>query len=181
MESRLQEKYFVRRKTKWSNRLIQLDLLRKLTINDIFNGKSVSPSVIMQLICPTIPDVNIWRILYSFDLDVCGAGFNWSKVTISFACLQALNSGHTTCYATRVIPSDLMIRVSRLYKSQQGGLNIQCPNEFDTSAFLWTSLQDCNEIRPKRLYRFRRERFGDNCDAYSIQKRFWSYCQIKDI
>jgi hypothetical protein len=44
---------FIRGTTIWLNRLAQFDLFRKLNINDILNGKSFIPSVVIQLIRPT--------------------------------------------------------------------------------------------------------------------------------
>ncbi|CAF4452892.1 unnamed protein product, partial [Adineta steineri] len=56
---------------------------------DIFNGHHFTPSVIIQLIRPTITPITISRILHSFDLDICAAAFNSNEVIISFSCLQA--------------------------------------------------------------------------------------------
>lgn len=132
----------------------------------------------MQLIRPTSNTTNISQIIHSFDLDVCAAAFNSKQVIISFACLQALNSGHTTCYAIPTSSSQYMRRVPRLLKYQQRGFNILYPKQFDINAFLATSIQDCKETEPERIYRFRRERFGDNCDDFSIQKQFCEYYQL---
>jgi hypothetical protein len=106
---------------------------------------------------------------------VCAAAFNSRQVIISFGCLQALNSGHTTCYAIPISPSEFMRRVPRLYKYQQRGFHILCPKEFDINAFLATAVEDCKEIRSERIYRFQRQHFGDNCDSFSIQKKFCEY------
>lgn len=151
---------------------MQFDLFRKFTINDIFSGKRFTPSVVIQLIRPTITSINISKILYSFDLDICATAFNAKQVIISFACLQALNSGHTTCYAIPKSPSEFMRRVPRLSKYQHRGFNILCPKEFNINAFLATSIEDCKETRSERLYRFRRRHFGDNCDSFELQKTF---------
>ncbi|CAF3768088.1 unnamed protein product [Rotaria sp. Silwood1] len=172
LENQLQSKYFVRRKTIWSNRLIQFDLYRKITINDIFNGNNFSPSIIIQLICPTLYPITVSRILHSFDLDICACAFDSKRVLISFSCLQALNSGHTTCYAMPVTNSQYMRRVPRLLKYQQRGFNILCPKEFDINAFLTTSIENCNESQFERTYRFRRRHFGDNHDSFCLQKKF---------
>ncbi|CAF1663489.1 unnamed protein product [Rotaria magnacalcarata] len=116
--------------------------------------------------------ITISRMLHSFDLDICGAAFNSQKVIISFSCLQALNSGHTTCYCIPVTPSQFMRRVPRLYKYQQRGFNILCPHQFDINKFLATRIEDCKESQPQRTYRFQRRFFGDNCDSFCIQKSF---------
>ncbi|CAF3265137.1 unnamed protein product [Rotaria socialis] len=178
LETRLQTKYFVRRKTIWSNRLIQFDLYQRFTINDIFNGTNFSPSIVLQLIRPTMIPITISRMLHSFDLDICGAAFNSQKVIISFSCLQALNSGHTTCYCIPVTPSQFMRRVPRLYKYQQRGFNILCPHQFDINKFLATCIEDCKESQPERTYRFQRRFFGDNCDSFCIQKKFCEHYRL---
>ncbi|CAM4971320.1 unnamed protein product [Rotaria socialis] len=54
LENRLQDRYFVRRRTKWPNKLIQFDLFRKYTISDILNGKTFIPTAIIQVIHPTM-------------------------------------------------------------------------------------------------------------------------------
>lgn len=168
----------MRRKTIWLNRLVQFDLYRKFTISDIFNGKNFVPSVIIQLICPTITPITISRIIHSFDLDICAAAFNSKTVTISFSCLQALNSGHATCYAVPISTSQFMRRVPRLYKYQQRGYNILCPHEFDINQFLATSVENCKETQPQRTYRFRRRHFGDNCDSFNMQKQFYQHYKL---
>jgi hypothetical protein len=174
----LQHKYFVKRKTLWSTRLVQFELFQKLTIKDIFQNKSFSPSVIMQFIRPSNDTINISQIIHSFDLDVCAAAFNSKEVIISFACLQALNTGHTTCYAMPTSPSQYMRRVTRVLKYQRRGFNILYPKEFNINAFLSTRIEDCTEIRPERIYRFRRQHFGDNCDSFSMQKKFCEYYHL---
>lgn len=123
--------------------------------------------------------VTISRILHSFDLDICGACFNSKRVFISFACLQALNTGYTTCYAMPLTPSQMMRRVPRLHKYQQRGFNILCPQQFDIDAFLATPIENCSEFQPERAYRFRRRHFGDNCDSFSIQKQFCNHYNIE--
>ncbi|CAF1364317.1 unnamed protein product [Rotaria magnacalcarata] len=178
LESRLQNEYFVRRKTIWFNRLVQFDLYRKFTINDIFHDKNFAPSLIIQLIRPTTTPTNISRIIHSFDLDICAAAFNSKKVIISFACLQALNSGFTTCYAVPFSTSEFMKRAPRFYKYQQRGFNILIPQQFDINKFLATPVEDCKETRPEQIYRFRRRHFGDNCDSFSIQKKFCEYYNL---
>ena len=178
LESQLQTKYFVQRKTIWSKRLVQLNLFRKFTMNDIFNGKNCNPSVIIQLIHPTIKPITISRILHSFDLDICSAALHDKQVIISFSCLQAFNSGHTVCYAMPKSQSEFMRRVLRFFKYQKRGFNILCPKQFDINALLATCVEDCNELRPERLYRFRRQHFGDNCDSFEIQKKFCEYYKL---
>ncbi|CAF3664266.1 unnamed protein product [Rotaria socialis] len=113
LECRLQNKYFIRRKTIWLNRLVQFDLYRKIIINDILNGKKFIPSVVIQLICPTTAPLTISQIIHSFNLDIGAAAFNSKQVIISFSCLQALNTGHTICYAIPHNPSQFMRRVLR--------------------------------------------------------------------
>jgi hypothetical protein len=132
----------------------------------------------MQLIRPTTTSITISQILHSFDLDVCAAAFNSKQVIISFSCLQALNSGHTTCYAIPISPSEFMRTSARLYKYQKRGFNILCPKDFDINAFLSTAVEDCKEIRPQRIYQFRRQHFGDNCDSFSMQKTFCEYYNL---
>ncbi|CAF1159207.1 unnamed protein product [Rotaria sordida] len=149
LEARLQNSYFVRH---------------------IVNGKDFTTSVVMQLTRPTTTYTTISRIIHSFDLDICAAAFNSKQVIISFSCLQALNSGHATCYALPISSSEFVRRVSRLFKYQQRGFNILCPKEFDINAFLATAVEDCKEIRSERIYRFRRQHFGDNCGSFSIQR-----------
>jgi hypothetical protein len=144
----------------------------------MFNGKNCNPSVIMQLINPTITSITISKILHSFDLDICSAGLHNRQVIISFSCLQALNSGHTTCYAMPKSRSEFMRRVPRLFKYQKRGYNILCPKEFNINSLLATSIEDCNEARPERLYRFRRRHFGENCDSFAIQKKFCEYYKL---
>ncbi|CAF2066982.1 unnamed protein product [Rotaria magnacalcarata] len=122
--------------------------------------------------------ITISRMLHSFDLDICGAAFNSQKVIISFSCLQALNSGHTTCYCIPVTPSQFMRRVPRLYKYQQRGFNILCPHQFDINKFLATRIEDCKESQPERTYRFQRRFFGDNCDSFCIQKKFCEHYRL---
>ncbi|CAF1368428.1 unnamed protein product [Rotaria magnacalcarata] len=178
LENRLQNKYFVRRKTIWLNRLVHFDLYPKITISDIFNGKNFRPSVIIQLICPTISPISISRILHFFDLDICAAAFNSKTVTMTFSCLQALNSGHTTCYAVPLSTSEIMRRVPRIYKYQQRGYNILCPHEFNINEFLATPVENCKESRPERTYRFRRQQFGDNCDTFALQKQFCQHYKL---
>ena len=168
----------MRRKTIWPNRLVQFELFRRITIADIVNGISFTPSIVMQLIRPTTTRTSISRIIHSFDLDICAAAFDSTKVIISFSCLQALNSGHTVCYAIPKTPSEFMRRVSRLVKYQRRGFNILCPRDFDINAFLATRVEDCKEIRSERMYRFRRQHFGDNCDAFLIQKKFCEYFNL---
>ncbi|CAF3744645.1 unnamed protein product [Rotaria socialis] len=178
LECQLKNKYFIRRKTIWLNRLVQFDLYNKITINDILNGKKFIPSVVIQLIRPTTSPLTISRIIHFFDLDICAAAFNSKRVIISFSCLQALNTGHTICYAIPRNPSQFMRRVLRFHKYQQRGFNILCAHEFDIKAFLTTAVENCNESRPERLYRFRRQHFGDNCDTFSLQKKFCEYYKL---
>ncbi|CAF3928757.1 unnamed protein product [Adineta steineri] len=175
LETRLQNKYFVRRKTIWANRLIQFDLFRNCSIKDIINGKTFIPSVVIQLIRPTATPTSISRIIHSFDLDICAAAFNSKEVIISFSCLQALNSGHTTCYDVPISASEFIRKAQRLVKYQQRGFNILCPKEFDINAYLATAVEDCKEIQSARIYRFRRCKFGDNCDSFFLQKKFCEY------
>jgi len=132
----------------------------------------------MQLIRPTNDTINISQILYSFDLDVCAATFNSKQIIVSFACLQALNPGHTICYAMPTSPSQYMRRVPRLLEHQQRGFNILYPKQFDMNTFLFTRIEDCKETRLERIYRFRRRHFGDNCDCFSIQKQFCEYYRL---
>ncbi|CAF1475053.1 unnamed protein product [Adineta steineri] len=172
LETRLQNKYFVRRKTIWANRLIQFDLFRNCSIKDIINGKTFIPSVVIQLIRPTTTPTSISRIIHSFDLDICAAAFNSKEVIISFSCLQALNSGHTTCYDVPISASEFIRKAQRLVKYQQRGFNILCPKEFDINAYLDTAVEDCKELQSARIYRFRRHKFGDNCDSFFLQKKF---------
>jgi hypothetical protein len=162
----------------WSKRLVQFELFEKLTIKDIFENKKFSPSVIMQLIRPTYESINISQIIHSFDLDVCAAAFNSKQVIISFGCLQALNSAHTTCYAIPTSPSQYMRRATRFLKYQRRGFNILCPKEFNIDAFLSTRIEDCAEIRPERIYRFRRQHFGENCDSFCMQTKFCEYYHL---
>ncbi len=117
--------------------------------------------------------------MHAFDLDVCGAAFNSKQVTITYACLQALNSGYATCYAIPKSPSEIMRRVSRLYKYQQRGYNFLCPKEFDINAFMNTAIEDCRETRSARMYRFRKRQFGDNCDSFEVQKKFCEYYNLR--
>ncbi|CAF3420621.1 unnamed protein product [Rotaria socialis] len=159
-------------------KLVQFDLYRKFTINDIFHDKNFAPSLIIQLIRPTTTSTNISRIIHSFDLDICAAAFNSKKVIISFACLQALNSDFTTCYAVPFSTSKFTRRAPRLYKYQQRGFNILIPQQFDINKFLATPVEDCKEARPEQIYRFRRTHFGDNCDSFSIQKKFCEYYNL---
>lgn len=175
MECRLQNKYFVRRKTIWPNRLIQFDLFQKLTINDILNENTCSPSLIIQIIYPTITPITISRILHSFDLDICSIALHNRKVIMSFSCLQALNSGHTTCYATPIVPSQFMRKVLRFSKYQRKGFNVLFPKEFNISTFCNTNIENCNETQPEKTYRFRRAQFGENCDSFKMQKTFCEY------
>ncbi|CAF2714353.1 unnamed protein product [Rotaria sp. Silwood2] len=93
-------------------------------------------------------------------------------------CLQALNSGHTTCYAMPVTTSQYMRRVSRLLKYQQRGFNILCPEEFDINAFLATSIEHCNESQLEKMYRFRRRHFNDNYDSFCLQKKFCKHYNL---
>ncbi|CAF1496933.1 unnamed protein product [Adineta steineri] len=151
LETRLQNKYFVRH---------------------IINGKTFIPSVVIQLIRPTTTPTSISQIIHSFDLDICAAAFNSKEVIISFSCLQALNSGHTTCYDVPISASEFIRKAQRLVKYQQRGFNILCPKEFDVDAYLATAVEDCKEIQSARIYRFRRYKFGDNCDSFFLQKKF---------
>ncbi|CAF1459703.1 unnamed protein product [Adineta steineri] len=139
---------------------------------DIFNGHHFTPSVIIQLIRPTITPITISRILHSFDLDICAAAFNSNKVIISFSCLQALNSGYTTSYDIPISPSKFIKRATRFHKYQQRGFNILCPKDFDIDTFLNTIVKDCKQIPSERTYRSRTQQFGDNCDSFSVQKSF---------
>ncbi|CAF1196993.1 unnamed protein product [Adineta ricciae] len=141
-------------------------------------SKTFSPLIIMQLIRPTHTASNVSQIIHSFDLDVCAAAFNSKQVTISFACLQALNSGHATCYDMPTSSSQYMRRVVRLLKYEQRGFNILYPKQFDINTFLSTPIEDCKETQPERIYRFRRRHFGDNCDHFSIQKQFCEYYRL---
>ncbi|CAF1450442.1 unnamed protein product [Adineta steineri] len=175
LETRLQNKYFVRRKTISANRLIQFDLFRNYSIKDIINGKTFIPSVVIQIIRPTTTPTSISQIIHSFDLDICAAAFNSKEVIISFSCLQALNSDHTTCYDVPISASQFIRKAQRLVKYQQRGFNIQCPKEFDINAYLATAVEDCREIQSARIYRFRRYKFGDNCDLFFLQKKFCEY------
>ncbi|UJR13047.1 hypothetical protein I4U23_000073 [Adineta vaga] len=152
LENRLQNKYFVKGKTLLSNRLVQFELFEKSTIKDIFQNKSFSPSVIMQLIRPSNDMISISQIFHSFDLDVCAAAFNSKEVIISFACLQALNTDHTTCYAMPTSPSQYMRGVTRVLKYQRRGFNILYPKEFNMNAFLSTRIEDCRDVRCQRQY-----------------------------
>ncbi|CAF3352705.1 unnamed protein product [Rotaria sp. Silwood2] len=93
-------------------------------------------------------------------------------------CSQALNSGHTTCYAMPVTTSQYTRRVSLLLKYQQRGFNILCPKEFDINSFLATSIEHCNESQPERMYRFRRRHFGDNYDSFCLQKKLCEHYNL---
>ncbi|CAF3941131.1 unnamed protein product [Rotaria magnacalcarata] len=119
------------------------------------------------------PTLDIFAYSY-----ICAAAFNSKKVIISFACLQALNSGFTTCYAVPFSTSEFMKRAPRFYKYQQRGFNILIPQQFDINKFLATPVEDCKETRPEQIYRFRRRHFGDNCDSFSIQKKFCEYYNL---
>jgi len=111
-------------------------------------------------------------------LDICSLAFNSKQVIISFSCLQALNSGSATCYTIPLVSSEFMRRVPRLYKYQQRGFNILCPKTFHITDFLSTSVEECKETRCERIYRFRRQQFGENCDVYSMQKKFCDYYEL---
>ena len=80
--------------------------------------------------------------------------------------------------AVPVSTSQFMRRILRLHKYQQRGYNILCPHEFDINQFLGTSIENCKETRPERIYRFRRRHFGDNCDSFSIQKQFCEHYKL---
>ena len=105
-------------------------------------------------------------------MDICGAAFNSKEVIVSFACLQALNSGYTTCYVTPKFQSEYTRPLLRLSKYIKRGFNILFPKEFNLSAFLSTKVEDCREDPLENFYRFRTGRFGENCDYYAIQKKF---------
>ncbi|CAF4103243.1 unnamed protein product, partial [Adineta steineri] len=160
LELRLQNTYFIQRKIIWLDRLVQFDLFRKFTMQDILNGHHFTPSVIIQLIRPTITPITISRILHSFDLDICAAAFNSNEVIISFSCLQALKSGYTTCYDIPISPSKFVKRAIRFHKYQQRGFSILCPKDFDVDAFFNTIVKDCKQIPSERTYRFRTQQFG---------------------
>ncbi|CAF1364737.1 unnamed protein product [Adineta steineri] len=175
LELRLQNKYFVQHKTIMSDRLVQFDLFRKFCIRDIFNGNHFTSSVIIQLIRSTTTSTTISQIIHSFDLDICAAAFNSKEVIISFSCLQALNTGHSTCYDIPISTSDFVKRAIRLYKYQQRGFNILCPKEFNIDAFLNTTVEDCKQNGFEQIYLFRKKQFGNSCDSFSIQKKFCEY------
>lgn len=178
MELRLQKKYLVRRKTIWSNHLVQFDLFRRFTIADVFNGKSFTPSIVIQLIRPTVQVINTSQILHSFDLDICAAAFDSKEVIVTYACLQALNSGFSTCYAFSSSRSKCVTRTIRSKKYLQRGYNILCPKEFHIQAFMNTPIEDCTENQYERMYRFRRRQFGENCDSFGLQEKF---CQCYNL
>ncbi|CAF3625967.1 unnamed protein product [Rotaria socialis] len=172
LENRLQDRYFVRRRTKWPNKLIQFDLFRKYTISDILNGKTFIPTAIIQVIHPTMQPISISRILHAFDLDICSVAFDSKTIITTFVGIQALNTGHATCYTVPISKSHYMRRVPRYRKYLQRGFNIIFPTEFDTNTLYNTIIEDCKENTTERTYRFRRKNFGDNCDSFFIQKRF---------
>lgn len=178
LERQLRKKYFVRKRTAWFNRVIQFDLFRRFKINDIFNGKDCSPTIIIQAIYPTIIPINVSRIIHSFDLDICSAAFDSNQISITFGCLQALNSGHTTCCSLPASPSQFMSRASRFLKYQQRGFNVLCPKQFNLQAFLSTDVKQCNESHAQRSYRFYRTFFGVNCDSFSMQEKFCEYYNL---
>ena len=74
--------------------------------------------------------------------------------------------------------SQYVRRATRLLKYQQRGFNILYPKQFDINAFLFTAIEHCKETQPERIYRFRREHFGDNCDDFSIQKQFCEHDRL---
>lgn len=142
---------------------------------DVFNKTSLFPAIIIQIIRPRTLRTNISSIIHSFDLDICAAAFNSKQVIISFGCLQALNTGYTTCYTNLHTKSEFIKRAIRLSKYQRRGFNFLFPKGFDVNEFLMTVVEDCKETQSERLYRFRRGRFGDNCDCFNVQKRFFEY------
>ena len=158
--------------------MVQFDLFRRFTIGDIFNGKSFTPSIVIQLIRSTATSVNISQILHSFDLDICAAAFNSRQVIITCACLQALNSGCSTCYAMSNSSSKFVKRMTRLYKYQLRGYNILCPKDFDINTFINAAIEDCSETQSARSYRFRRQQFGENCDSFELQRKFCQYYKL---
>ena len=174
LETRLRNKYFVERKTVWQGRVVQMDLYRKMTTADIFKSGQLLPSVIIQLIRPTMSSITISRIVHSFDLDICGAAFDSKQVIISFACLQALTTGHSTYYAMSNVRSKSMKQVRRLHKYQQRGYNILCPKTFDLHTFLITPLDNDSNLSV-HSYPSRKNYFGHNCDYFGAQKQFCEY------
>ena len=130
------------------------------------------PAVTIQLIRSATTRTTISQIMHSFDLDICAAAFNSKKVFISFGCLQSLNTGYTTCFALSNSSADFVKRATRLAKYQQRGFNILCPNGFHISAFLATHIENAQETRRERTYRFRKGHFGDNCDCFEVQRKF---------
>ena len=164
--------------TIWPKRLIQFDLFRNFNIQHLFGTTLLTPAIIIQVIRPKNTRTNISTILHSFDLDVCAAAFNSMEVIISFGCLQALNTGYTTCHANLHSPSEFMKRATRLSKYQRRGFNILCPKGFNIDTFLATNIEDCKETRRQRSYRFQTGQFGSNCDCFEMQKQFCEYFEL---
>lgn len=143
-----------------------------MTVRDFLNADSLMPSVVIQLIRPTISPITISRVIHSFDLDICSAAFNSKDVIISFACMQALSTGHSTYYAMSNNRNKLIRQLRRLYKYHQRGYNILCPKNFDLQHFLSTSIENPNANAEQQSYSSHRQYFGDNCDFFQVQKRF---------
>ncbi len=143
-----------------------------MAVQDVFNCDDFVPSVVMQFIFPSISNVNISRIIHSFDIDICACAFDSKRVLISFGCLQALNTGFTTYCAMSDNETDMMKRVYRLRKYIRRGYNILFPKNCDINTFINTTIRNCDQNQTETSLIFCKKYFGNNYDFYRMQKQF---------
>ncbi|CAF1523201.1 unnamed protein product, partial [Rotaria magnacalcarata] len=172
--SNLYHHYFVKQKVLSSQHVYELQITLGSNMLEIINESHTRKKFILQFIYhPSITSIETY--LMAFDLDIIQMCFNGEKVSSTWACICAFNTGMFICYnLTNNLPT-LARSVIRISKYYQKKFKLLYPYQFEIDDFLSLAVYQIEHTQNHNYYSSTKKQFGSNHDYFELQKKICQY------